>query len=187
MLFIILMLVEQVLLTLPQQLHSTPDFSVVRVTRSLVLCVMFCRSLFVLFSFGHCVVYPSSTYGFRLPLWYLQTLLNGFFSFLHRWPECQTIQLATVRKWFTARQNGNRRTTLFQTTFSRSWRKSISSSTSLSQWIFWWRRLWVYWLKKETVYICQTLINHCVNISKYFVMERKFKQWCSSIPLISTK
>jgi hypothetical protein len=42
-------------------------------------------------------------------------------------------------------------------------------------------------LKKETVYICQTLINHCVNISKYFVMERKFKQWCSSIPLISTK
>jgi hypothetical protein len=34
---------------------------------------MFCRSLFVLlsfFSFGHCVVFPSSIYGF----WYLQTI-----------------------------------------------------------------------------------------------------------------
>ena len=38
---------------------------------------MFCRSLFVLsyFSFGHCVVCPSSIYGFWLPLWYLQALL----------------------------------------------------------------------------------------------------------------
>ena len=27
------------------------------------------------FSFGHCVVCPSSIYGFWLPLWYLQTLL----------------------------------------------------------------------------------------------------------------
>jgi hypothetical protein len=37
---------------------------------------MFCGSLFVLcaFSCGHCVVF-SSIYGFRLPLWYLQTLL----------------------------------------------------------------------------------------------------------------
>ena len=25
---------------------------------------------------GHCVVYSSSIYGFRLPLWYLQTLLT---------------------------------------------------------------------------------------------------------------
>jgi hypothetical protein len=32
---------------------------------------MFCRSLFVLctFSFGHCVIYSSSIYGFWLPLW----------------------------------------------------------------------------------------------------------------------
>jgi len=39
-------------------------FNGVRVTRSLVLCVMFCRSLFVLFSFVPCVVYLSSNYGF---------------------------------------------------------------------------------------------------------------------------
>ena len=52
----------------------TPGFSGVRVTRSLVLCVMFCRSLFVLsFSFCHCAVCPS-IYGFWLRLWYLQTL-----------------------------------------------------------------------------------------------------------------
>ena len=40
---------------------------------SLVLCVMFCRSLFVLLSFFcHYVVCPSSIYGFWLPLWYLR-------------------------------------------------------------------------------------------------------------------
>ena len=52
-------------------------FSRVRVTRSLVLYVCFvdrCLS-FSLFSFGHCVVCSSQLYGFRLSLWYLQTLL----------------------------------------------------------------------------------------------------------------
>jgi hypothetical protein len=45
---------------------SPPDFSGVHVTRSLVLCVCFvdrCLS-FCPFSFGHCVVCPSSIYGF---------------------------------------------------------------------------------------------------------------------------
>jgi len=28
------------------------------------------------FSFGHCVVRPSSIYGFWLPYWYLQTLFK---------------------------------------------------------------------------------------------------------------
>ena len=55
--------------TLPEYLSST-RFSGVRVTRYLVLCVCFvdrCMS-FCAFSFGHCVVCPSSIYGFRLPL-----------------------------------------------------------------------------------------------------------------------
>ena len=75
-------------------MSSTPVFSVVRVARSLVFCVMFCRSLFVLLLFfywslhclsffdlrllvtplvscGHCIVCYSSDYGFWLPLWYL--------------------------------------------------------------------------------------------------------------------
>ena len=38
----------------------------VRVARSVVFCVVFCRSLFVLLSlsFDHCIVVPSSIYGF---------------------------------------------------------------------------------------------------------------------------
>jgi hypothetical protein len=74
----------------------------VRVTRSLVLCVMFCRSLFVLLSFflwplcclyfdlrilitslvscGHCVVCPS-IYGFWLPLWYLVAIVLSVLLF----------------------------------------------------------------------------------------------------------
>jgi hypothetical protein len=69
-------------------------FSGVRVPRSLIVCVIICRSLFVLSYFffwslcclfffdirimitplvscGHCVVCSSSIYGFWLPLWYL--------------------------------------------------------------------------------------------------------------------
>jgi hypothetical protein len=70
--------VEQELPTLPEHLSSPPVFSGVRVTRSLVLRVCFvdrCLS-FCTFSFGNCVVCSSSIYGFWLPLWYLQTLLN---------------------------------------------------------------------------------------------------------------
>ena len=40
---------EQELLPFPEHLCSPPDFSEVRVTRALVFCVVFCRSLFVLF------------------------------------------------------------------------------------------------------------------------------------------
>jgi len=61
----------------PSRGHEfTSGFSGVRVALSLVFCVMFCRSLFVLFSCGHCIVCPSSIYGFWLPLWYLQNFLS---------------------------------------------------------------------------------------------------------------
>jgi hypothetical protein len=40
----------QNIITLPEHLSSSPVFSIVRVSRSLVLCVIFCRSLFVLLS-----------------------------------------------------------------------------------------------------------------------------------------
>ena len=68
-------LVVQELLTLhPSEAPEfTPGFSGAGVTRFLVLCVWFvdrCLS-FCPFSFGHCVVCPSSIYGFWLPLWYL--------------------------------------------------------------------------------------------------------------------
>ena len=56
--------VDQELLTLSEHLSSPPIFNGVRVTRSLGLCVMFCRSMFVLFSLGHCGFCASSIYGF---------------------------------------------------------------------------------------------------------------------------
>ena len=83
-------IVEQELLTHPEHLSSPPDFSGVRVTRSLVLCVCFAdRSLSICtFSFGHCVV-CSAIYRFWLPLWYLQTLLMEYLC--HKWPRiCST-------------------------------------------------------------------------------------------------
>jgi hypothetical protein len=57
---------------------SSPVFSGVRVTRSLVLCVCFvdhCLS-FCTFPFCHCVVCSSSIYEFWLSLCYLQTRLT---------------------------------------------------------------------------------------------------------------
>ena len=59
-------LVEQELLSLPEHLSSSSVFSGVRVTQSLVLCVCVVdRCLFFCpFSFGHCVVCSSSIYGF---------------------------------------------------------------------------------------------------------------------------
>ena len=71
-------LVERELLILPKLLSSPSGFSGVRITRSLVLCVCFvdrCLS-FCNFSFSHCVVCFSSIYGFCLPLWYFQSLLQ---------------------------------------------------------------------------------------------------------------
>ena len=49
-------------------------FSWVRVARSLVFYLVL-EIVVCTFSFGHCVVCPSSIYWFWLPLWYLQTLL----------------------------------------------------------------------------------------------------------------
>ena len=47
---------EQELLTLPEYLSSHPGFSGVRVSRSLVLCVRFCKSLFVPLYFFFAIV-----------------------------------------------------------------------------------------------------------------------------------
>jgi hypothetical protein len=59
-------LVEQELFALPEHLSSSPVYSRVSATRSVVLCVCFVdRCLFFCpFSLSHCVVSPSSIYGF---------------------------------------------------------------------------------------------------------------------------
>ena len=65
--------VEQDRITRSQNLSSTPIFSCVRVTRSLVFCVMFYR-LMVVFLFSLCCL--SFGYSFWLHLWYDQSLLH---------------------------------------------------------------------------------------------------------------
>jgi len=57
-------------------LSSPQIFRGFRVTRSSVLYVMFCRSLFVLLFFFFWSLYCLSICGFWLPLIYLQTLLS---------------------------------------------------------------------------------------------------------------
>ena len=49
-------LMEQALLTLPEHMRSPPGFRGVRVPRSLVCCVLFCRQLFLLLSFFHLTI-----------------------------------------------------------------------------------------------------------------------------------
>ena len=73
--------VEQELLSLPEHPSSPPVFSGVRVALSLVFCVMFCGCCLSLrsFSFGYCVVCPSSIYGFWLSFWYLSLFLQSMY------------------------------------------------------------------------------------------------------------
>jgi len=65
-----MLLVKQELFTLPGHPSSHPVFSGVCVAPSLVLCVVFCRSLIVFcpFSFGQCVVCCLSFLDLRLPI-----------------------------------------------------------------------------------------------------------------------
>ena len=66
-----------------------------------VLLVMFCRSfVFYHFSYGHCVVCPSSIYGFSLSLWYLQTLIlnnEQLFSWHGRLEETVSVSCKITR------------------------------------------------------------------------------------------
>ena len=89
----------------------TPSFSGVYIVRSFVVCVVLCRSMFLLLSFffGHCIACPSSfvvyvvfcrslflllsffghclacpsNYDFWLPLCYLPTVLGMFTGGIH--------------------------------------------------------------------------------------------------------
>ena len=58
--------VEQELHTLPAHPSSPSVFSGVRVARSVVFCVMFCRSLFVLMFFLCCCIVSLSDYLFGI-------------------------------------------------------------------------------------------------------------------------
>ena len=69
-------LVVHELLAFPENMGSSPVCSGIRIARSLVFCVIICRSSFVLcpFTFVHCVFSPE-IYWFWLPRCFLQTIL----------------------------------------------------------------------------------------------------------------
>jgi hypothetical protein len=76
-------LVERELLPLPEHLNSSPVFSGVGVTRSLVFCVMFCRSLLVLLYFFFWSLCCLS-FDLRIlitSLWYLVAIVLSFLRF----------------------------------------------------------------------------------------------------------
>ena len=93
----------QKLFTLPYHLSSLPDFRMVRVGQSLVLCVVLSISLFVFLSFsvGHCVVCPS-IYGFWSSLCYLQTFFGKYFDiyiFVISYDSCNQMNEWPVMTW----------------------------------------------------------------------------------------
>jgi hypothetical protein len=72
----------------------------VRVTQSLVFCVVFCGSLFVLLSFplgGHCIVCPTIN-GFWLPCvhWLLQTF-DTYFKQKFQMQFCFVMKISKIR------------------------------------------------------------------------------------------
>jgi hypothetical protein len=69
--------VEKELITLPEHLSSPPGFSGVRVTQSLVLCVVFvdrCLSICPFFVWSLCCLFFDLQ--ILVTIWYLQTLLS---------------------------------------------------------------------------------------------------------------
>jgi hypothetical protein len=71
-------LVEKKLLTIPEHMSSAPVFSVVRFTRSLVLCARFadhCLSFYTFFFWTLCCLFFFDIRIMVASLWYLQTLL----------------------------------------------------------------------------------------------------------------
>jgi hypothetical protein len=79
MLHLLYSLLEQELYTLPEHLSSPPVFSEVRVPRSLVLCVMFCRSFFVPFHLAivlSVLRFTGSNYPFGIFKLFLSNILK---------------------------------------------------------------------------------------------------------------
>jgi hypothetical protein len=77
--------------------------------QSLVFGVVFSRSLFILtlcsFSFGHCIVYPSSIFGFWLSLWYLQTFRSFYKLVIKRRYQIKCVRLISVITFIGHAQN----------------------------------------------------------------------------------
>jgi hypothetical protein len=97
---------EEELLTFPVHLSSSLVLSGIRVAQFLLLCVMFCRTLFLILSwfflsFGYCIVYPLSIYGFWLPIFkLLQTFLATFpLGWSHRYKNSTVVITNWLTRW----------------------------------------------------------------------------------------
>jgi hypothetical protein len=67
----------------------------------IVFSVVLCRSLIVPLSFGHYIVYPSSIYSFRLPLWYLQAFLKHYKNLTKRVDKVKAISPSSSNRIVT--------------------------------------------------------------------------------------
>ena len=88
--------VEQELLTLPEHMSSYPVFSGVRVSRSLVLCVVFCKSLFVFLYFIfwplYCLLFfdlrflitPFVSSNFSWEIFEISVVFSGYSCFFNQ-------------------------------------------------------------------------------------------------------
>jgi len=79
------------LLTLPEHPISTTVFSVVRVAQSVVFCVMFCRSFFVLLAIVLSVLlrFTTSDYPFGTFNHFFSVLLKEYW-YIHVYTSCIT-------------------------------------------------------------------------------------------------
>jgi hypothetical protein len=89
-------LLEQELLTLPEDLSSPPVFSGVRVTRSLVLYVCFVDRCLSFFFWPLCCLFFFDIRILITSLWYLQTLLDICVIIVECQAPCSTLKTSFV-------------------------------------------------------------------------------------------
>ena len=160
--------VEQELPTLPEHVGSPPVFSGVRVARSLVLCVIFCRLLFVLcpFSFGDCIFCPSnfshlvsSIKTFDFPTLYT-TLLHD---------KLKTCLKETIHKAFSHRNYGSKFVVLgYNSTYFSNKIQKGKHAIPRNKWS-------VCWSSSSIAYF-SPLEGHCFSRSSAY-------QWVRIVPL----
>jgi hypothetical protein len=88
---------EQELLTLPGHLSSHPGFNGIRVARSLVFCVMFCRLLFFLLLFFLWPLCCLSFFGLRIMI---TPLVSSSFSLPCKWPQTTIYELMAIESFW---------------------------------------------------------------------------------------
>ena len=113
----------------------------IRVAQSLVFCVVFCRSMFVLLSFGHFYIICPSNYGFWLLLWCLLSYINIilFLKKIRRY-RVPLSYLCGIRKTFILWRNKNSWISIFVD----GWQKQSLIPNLQNLFGFWFLVGWFY-------------------------------------------